>query len=699
MLIRFFFCGDLVPESILTYALSPLFDAAIKKEASTNSNFFEENRSSVIGRGNSGHLGLPQGPKSGLSVRKPPSLSTLAAPSFSGIPPPSILLVAEIRSLISQLPQENYDLLRTVVDLIKATCKESTKTKMPLSNLLLVFCPSLNMTPPLLRVLCEAEGIWTEVMDSPPPPPLPMKDGLLPKQEEADTTDSGEMEDDDMEGEVEEKSLISSGRASLDTSDDPSSGYHASEEEDASLFEDGQFMRRRIPERNGQRSAIPTVYLDTRSHYSSSSASSPREPLEPSERHHSHHLVNSRDDMVTTDDDGYISSASRPDPLVPQILSPSPPLCSSSVESVASSTSEPSASFSQLSVWDNGEGEGKMHGVGPVKIVEPDSILSTSPTTPTKKLSISHSLPINDDSVHFPRLPSISSARPIRRISIPLLSLPNFSPPFLSSGDVDRPKDDDSPCPSPTSTGGGVHMLNNKSKRPSLRLLFSKNKKSGSSLNSLAEAERSENGIPFISSPIPQHHPPSPVWDSGTSDSSGSTPLSAVTAASGMSSRSHLPPVLDTSIEGSSLRLGLGFDRSPPETAIPLKRNEDMNEQEKLVKVDVDATGSTPSVTISTSATVGSTNFEEIPPQTPVASRISTVSAQPPSSVAILPHTCPSLAQPPQSSVSVSQRPFSSLETPSSPPGFSAPSPQLSLLDNGEEEDWTQIVLSAAERL
>ena len=38
---------------------------------------------------------------------------------------------------------------------------------MPLGNLLLVFCPSLNMSPSLLRVLCEVEGIW----DGPPAQP------------------------------------------------------------------------------------------------------------------------------------------------------------------------------------------------------------------------------------------------------------------------------------------------------------------------------------------------------------------------------------------------------------------------------------------------------------------------------------------------------------------------------------------------
>ncbi|KAG5220219.1 Rho-GAP domain-containing protein [Salix suchowensis] len=94
------------------------------------------------------------------AVRKPPSLSTLAMPSFAGMRPPSESLLNALRSLIAQLPSENRDLLRIVTDLINATAKESKATKMPLSNLLLVFCPSLNMSPPLLRVLCEATSIW-----------------------------------------------------------------------------------------------------------------------------------------------------------------------------------------------------------------------------------------------------------------------------------------------------------------------------------------------------------------------------------------------------------------------------------------------------------------------------------------------------------------------------------------------------------
>ena len=658
----------LVPESILTHTLSPFFDAAIKKEVSTNLNSIEANRSS----GTMGKTGLPQGPKSGFAVRKPPSLSTLSMPTFSGIPPPSTSLVAEIKSLVSKLPQENYDLLRTVVDLVKATGKESTKTKMPLSNLMLVFCPSLNMAPPLLKVFCEAEDIWAEVKDSPLPPALPSKDGQSVKQEEVDVTDSSEeMEDDEEEDGVEETSLISSGRVSLDTTDNPSSGYHASAEEEVSLFEEGQITRRRhLPERNTERSEIPTIYLDTMSHYSSSSGSSLREALETSGHHH--HGMDSKDIDEDDDDDESISPTSG---LVPPVLSPSTPLCSSSAESVAHPTSESSVSFSQFQ--EGGD------GVGAVEIVDPDSIPIM---TPTKKASIGQPSPTNDDNTQFPQVLSTPQIRQ-KRMSIPLLSLPNYSPPFIAlSGDADRFKDDDSPCPSPTIPISGVQMLNKRSKRPSLRLLFSKNKKSGSSLNSLGD-----RGI--VSNPIQQR---SPAFDSGTSDSSGSTPLSAVTAASGTSNLSHLPPVLDTPIDGSPLSLDLEFSGSPPDTATP---NRGMREQQKLAKVDVDVKNPSLAVTPAIPSISESARLEEVP-QTPVAGRLLKVFEAPPSSVTMFRNSSyPSLDGSSPAALYVSKRPSLSSLSDSGLTKSSEHSPQLSLLDDGLEEDWTQSVLSAADKL
>ena len=95
----------------------------------------------------------------GHSLRKPPSLSTLALPNFSGMRPPSQDLLNAFASLLTRLPQENRDLLHTVIDLINFVAQRKA-IRMPLSNLTVVLCPTLNMSPPILRVLCEAESIW-----------------------------------------------------------------------------------------------------------------------------------------------------------------------------------------------------------------------------------------------------------------------------------------------------------------------------------------------------------------------------------------------------------------------------------------------------------------------------------------------------------------------------------------------------------
>ena len=101
---------------------------------------------------------LPSGPRDG-SLRKAPSLSTLALPNFSGMRPPSQPLLNTFASLLARLPRENRDLLRTVIDVISFVVQRK-EIRMPLSNLTLVLCPTLNMSPPIFRVLCEAEGIW-----------------------------------------------------------------------------------------------------------------------------------------------------------------------------------------------------------------------------------------------------------------------------------------------------------------------------------------------------------------------------------------------------------------------------------------------------------------------------------------------------------------------------------------------------------
>ena len=93
-------------------------------------------------------------------MRKPPSLSTLAMPTFNGVRPPSQSSIHTLAALVIRLPRENRDLLYTLIELIKATTNRSQRTKMPLASLLLVFCPILNIKPGLLRVFCESEDIW-----------------------------------------------------------------------------------------------------------------------------------------------------------------------------------------------------------------------------------------------------------------------------------------------------------------------------------------------------------------------------------------------------------------------------------------------------------------------------------------------------------------------------------------------------------
>ncbi|EJD03139.1 RhoGAP-domain-containing protein [Fomitiporia mediterranea MF3/22] len=151
-----------LPEPLLTRHLMPYFEAALAAENNMN----KANDAQASGEGRSGSgiervrgPGLPSGPRDSVQVRKAPSLSTFAVPALSQRTISATLLNA-LSVLIARLPKENRDLLRTVTELISATARASRETKMPLSNLLLVFCPSLMMSPPLLRVLCEGKDIW-----------------------------------------------------------------------------------------------------------------------------------------------------------------------------------------------------------------------------------------------------------------------------------------------------------------------------------------------------------------------------------------------------------------------------------------------------------------------------------------------------------------------------------------------------------
>ncbi|KAI9461222.1 hypothetical protein BJY52DRAFT_1117257 [Lactarius psammicola] len=150
-----------LPEPILTHALNPYFEAAMLTETNVRKSIEEQEAPvRILGRGPS----LPSGPRDG-SIRKAPSLSTLALPNFSSMRPPSQTLLDTFASLLARLPRENRDLLLTVVDVINFVAQRKG-TRMPLGNMTLVFCPTLNMSAPIFRTLCEAKGIWNGPPDN-----------------------------------------------------------------------------------------------------------------------------------------------------------------------------------------------------------------------------------------------------------------------------------------------------------------------------------------------------------------------------------------------------------------------------------------------------------------------------------------------------------------------------------------------------
>ena len=63
--------------------------------------------------------------------------------------------MVELRVLIGRLPKENYDLLLEIAKLLRTTASHSKSTKMPLTNLLLLFCPSLQLSPFFLKIVVD----------------------------------------------------------------------------------------------------------------------------------------------------------------------------------------------------------------------------------------------------------------------------------------------------------------------------------------------------------------------------------------------------------------------------------------------------------------------------------------------------------------------------------------------------------------
>lgn len=130
-----------MPQSILTNALSSLFESVISAD----------NKDTAFV--SSGNFDI-------MKLRKAPSLSTFQQPNIAHMRVASQDTRIALASLIARMPEENRDLLYTVVELIRATATSSRITKMPVVNLVVPFSPSLKMSPPLLIALCETPDIW-----------------------------------------------------------------------------------------------------------------------------------------------------------------------------------------------------------------------------------------------------------------------------------------------------------------------------------------------------------------------------------------------------------------------------------------------------------------------------------------------------------------------------------------------------------
>ncbi|KAG5641754.1 hypothetical protein DXG03_004286 [Asterophora parasitica] len=494
-----------LPEPILTNALMPCFEAAMVQENAVNAN-----KDHTRARSNSRGLGLPANPRSTLpapmqftapaaTLNKAPSLSTLAMPKLSGLPPPSKALCSAFQLLLARLPDENRDLVRTVTELIRATARDSVATKMPLSNLLLVFCPSLNMSPSLLRVLCEAEGIWDEIEDEGED-----EEDAVPDTGSAATEAASVEEAADDDGEGRSLLSVSVGRRSDDV---PSSvEYHASTE-DVGLRDDSSL-----------RSAPPSRFGGQGHARKGSVAASS--------------LQDDGSSYLSTSED-HDNPARHCSDVHSQSISP-PPL-TSSAESLDTPASSSHHSLPHLPI----EAGLKDPQRGPSSMIA--EALPMGLTSTLRRPIISGPIPI-EGSVVFPLSPSdnLSSLLKLeRRRSIPILSLPSLSP--------NATVDPDSTSPTLSLASRAKRM-----KKPSLHLLFSK--KSSSSLTSPRAPSSPATALK------PKHSNLNLQTSRSASDSSVSTPLSAVTAP--------LPPQLDTPIENSPLRFTLGLT-DVIETPIP----------------------------------------------------------------------------------------------------------------------------------
>jgi len=474
------------------------------------------------------------------------------------------------------MPKENRDLLRTVIELVRATAEASKLTKMPLGNLLMVFLPSLNINAQLFRVLCEEERVWAGLVD------------VSEDEHGSGSEPEAEQEAIDETFDMQTSTVVVDIKGNSDDPRTPKGDGEAmskEEDRDDDEFEEADDHRRWTVV---NRPRIATVYLDSRSQASSTSvASSGLASLlqEPSAVEGS--ML--QDDLSSLS--ASIRSARGED---------TEETLSSSVESVltpSTPSAQSSAAYLPFDALDtvkdlSGRNIVCVTNVGPrIQVVEAApvdfEIGVERDEGKIRRLAISNPLPYTSLSMPTPSstmtanldksVPPSPASLHAKRLSIPTLSFPNLTAigsKNLSSSVGSEPV---SPAGS-SSSGKGQSPSMSRIKKPSLKLLFTK--KSAGSMNSGLKYGTTVNGSPGSE----QGSGGSQMiiatgGGSCSSDSSVSTPVSAVTApGTAMSdlkispSMLNLPSALDASSEGElSLCQDLGLKTSPPGTAKPSK--------------------------------------------------------------------------------------------------------------------------------
>ena len=182
--------GCLVPDPILTRDVAPAFEAALEKAKASGAMNPPPVPTVFQGPGIGPRVGAPLGPRLGLPsgprqnsmalsrffnndvhiVPGSQPVEVTAPTSTTPVKPPNSLL-REFNDLVQKLPRENHDLLQTIVELLARAAVHAKTTKMPLSNLLLVFCPSVGINPSVFKLMVENhEPIFDEALLPPPSP-------------------------------------------------------------------------------------------------------------------------------------------------------------------------------------------------------------------------------------------------------------------------------------------------------------------------------------------------------------------------------------------------------------------------------------------------------------------------------------------------------------------------------------------------